>query len=85
MSRSKWKGFFLDKQFLKIAYTQQISNVWTRRSIIPGSLLNKKVEIYTGRTFKRIMVTRGKIGYKFGEFAPSRQQYGRTLKTKNKR
>lgn len=84
MGRSKWKGFFLDKQFLKINHTQKIPCVWTRRSIIPYFLLGKKVEIHTGRFFKRVMVTRGKIGYKFGEFALSRQQYGRTTKTKKK-
>lgn len=82
MSRSKWKGFFIEKNYLTIKQkkTKKIQ-IWSRSSTISESLLNKNVYIYNGKNFKRIKVNRAKVGYKFGEFASTRKTQ---KKSKNK-
>lgn len=75
MSRSKWKGPYISKKLLKTkTYSaQKPLTIWARNSTIPSKLINKLVLIHTGKTFKKILITREKVGYKFGEFAPTRQ------------
>jgi small subunit ribosomal protein S19 len=47
--------------------------IWSRKSLIPSSLLDKRVLIHTGSHFKKELITINHIGYKFGEFAPTRK------------
>lgn len=69
MSRSKWKSKFIAKFLLKKNYRlNQKNKIWARNSIIPFFLLNKTVIVHNGKLFKKLFVTREKIGYKFGEF-----------------
>jgi len=75
MSRSKWKGFFVDKNILEIkkeTKKKQIK-IWARNSTIPYSLIDKTVLIYNGKEFKKIQITKEKVGYKFGEFCSTRK------------
>lgn len=74
MSRSKWKGFFTEKSYLTVKQkkTKKIQ-IWNRSSTISESFLNKSVYIHNGKTFKRIKISRAKVGYKFGEFASTRK------------
>lgn len=70
MSRSRWKTKFLEHSILKI---NKIKNhVWSRCSTIPFFLLNQIVLVHTGKIFKKIFINRERIGFKFGEFAPTR-------------
>lgn len=69
MSRSSWKGPYLDKRFFK---TKKLHKVWSRQSVIPSSLRGKKIFVYNGKAFKRIFITKNKIGFKFGEFCKTR-------------
>ena len=70
MSRSIWKGPFLDKFLLQHNLKKKIIKfIWSRRSVIPFLYLNKQVSIYNGKVFKRIFITREKIGFKFGAIA----------------
>jgi ribosomal protein S19 len=85
MSRSKWKGPFLDKIFLKSSVVNDSKfQIWSRRSVLTGALIGKKIFIHTGKNFKSIVVTREKVGFKLGEFALSHQTYGRKAKLKKK-
>lgn len=68
MSRSKWKGLFCDVEINKNLSLKKKINVWSRRSAIPSFLLNKIVFVYNGKTFKKLLITREKLGLKFGEF-----------------
>lgn len=84
MSRSKWKGPFLDHSLIarnvisrKIFSKKAILKIWSRRSVISRCFVGRTVLIYTGKVFKRIFITRDKVGYKFGEFC-----YTRVLKKK---
>ena len=67
MSRSKCKIVFISIKLKKINKEKKI-NIWSRSSIIPELLINKNVFVYNGKIFKKILITREKVGYKFGEF-----------------
>lgn len=73
MSRSKWKGFFqkILKINKKISFKQPVK-IWSRSSVISSRFLERNVLISTGNGFKKIFITRAHIGYKFGEFSPTR-------------
>jgi small subunit ribosomal protein S19 len=77
MSRSAWKGHFFKKNLLK----KKIKKVWCRNSSIPFHLNGQKVFVYNGKEFKKVYITREKIGYKFGEFSFTRK-FTKKLKTK---
>lgn len=74
MSRSKWKTFFQNnKLFLKTYFTPKANlKIRSRSSTISASFLNKTIFIHTGNSFKKILITRNHLGYKFGEFAVTR-------------
>ena len=74
MTRAKWKGPFIDKKLLKINNLKSNFFVRSRRSVIPSSFIGKSVQIYNGKNFKKVYITSEKIGFKFGEFAISRQK-----------
>jgi len=71
MTRSKWKGPFV----LPLNSIQELKTpkIWARHSVIPSSFLGKTVLIHNGNTFKKVLITKEKIGYKFGEFSLTRQ------------
>ena len=88
MSRSLWKGFFLDKKILK-KNNQDKSFIKTRSrsSVIPEFLMkpNLVVGIYTGKVYKSFKIPSKKnIGYKLGEFAFTRK-HGKPKKGKKKK
>jgi len=76
MSRSKWKISFFDQSLLKSS-NKKIS---ARSSVIPSCLINKPIFIYTGLVFKKIYITRDKVGYKIGEFAFTRGRKSKKIK-----
>lgn len=70
MSRSKWKGKFVQRSILKKVNN---FNIWSRNSTITANFIGKTVQVYTGKEFKKIFITRSKIGYKFGHFIFTRK------------
>jgi len=73
MARSVWKGFFLEKCFIKkISNKQKINFIWSRQTAIPGYLINTTVLVHNGKFFRKLVVTREKIGFKFGAFILTR-------------
>jgi small subunit ribosomal protein S19 len=72
MSRSKWKGPFLDLSILKTSSIKK-SKIWARSSVVPAFLIGEVVFVHSGKEFKRVVVTREKVGYKFGEFSFTRK------------
>ena len=83
MARSKWKGPFFNVNLydkiveLKDLKDKKIINwdykIWSRNSVIPAALLNKRVLIHTGKIFKKTFVSRQKIGLKFGSLVNTRK------------
>ena len=69
MSRSLKKGIYIQSCILKksISKTKKIY-IWSRDSSIPSHYIDKQVFVHNGKTFKKINITREKVGFKFGEF-----------------
>ena len=73
MARSIWKGFFLDSFFFTRAKTKKNLYIWSRASTIPQSLIGFTVFLYTTeKFFKKLKITRDKVGFKFGFFITTR-------------
>ncbi len=91
MSRSVWKGPFVDSYLLKKAETSrgsgrnEIIKTWSRRSTIMPQFVGLTFGVYNGKKFLPVLVTENMVGHKFGEFAPSRTFYGHTADKKAKR
>jgi small subunit ribosomal protein S19 len=68
MSRSNWKGIFIKQRLLK----KNIKKIWSRNSCIPYVLIGQRVLVHNGNEFKKIFITREKVGYKFGSFSFTR-------------
>lgn len=80
MSRAIWKGFFCNNVFLKKKLKKHLQ-LWDKSTCIPSKLIGKYIDIYNGKSFKKIYITREKVGYKFGEFIQTRTKVkNKTLK-----
>jgi len=91
LSRSVWKGPFVDGYLLKKAEASRASGrnevikIWTRRSTILPQFVGLTFGVYNGHKFLPVLVTENMIGHKFGEFAPSRTFHGHAADKKAKR
>ena len=77
MTRSVWKGPFVDGYLLKKAETarksgrNEVIKIWSRRSTMLPQFVGLTFGVHNG--------------HKFGEFAPSRTYYGHAADKKAKR
>jgi small subunit ribosomal protein S19 len=78
LSRSVWKGPFVDGYLLKKAERarqsgrNEIIRIWSRRSTILPQFVGLTFGVYNGRKHIPVSVNEDMIGHKFGEFAPTR-------------
>jgi small subunit ribosomal protein S19 len=73
MARAKWKGAFLDNFFLKkLSKKKVLDKIWSRRSVIPFFLIGNTVRVHNGKIYKKLIITREKVGFKFGAFIKTR-------------
>ena len=88
MTRSVWKGPFVDGYLLKKAEKargssrNEIIRTWSRRSTIFPQFVGLTFGVYNGSKFVPVLVTEHMIGHKFGEFAPTRIFRGHTAADK---
>jgi ribosomal protein S19 len=87
MSRSKWKGPFLDKSLIKNINKIKLKKIWSRTSTICSSLIDKSFLVHSGNKFRKIYINREKVGFKFGDFCYTRVMKKKlhTKKLKNKK
>ena len=91
MTRSAWKGPFVDGYLLKKAEAARSSGrhdmikIWSRRSTILPQFVGLNFGVYNGQKHIPVMVTEEMVGHKFGEFSPTRMFYGHTADRKAKR
>ncbi len=91
MSRSVWKGPFLDRYLLKKAETvrasgrKEVIKTWSRRSTILPHFVGLTFGVHNGHKFIPVFVTEDMIGHKFGEFSLTRTYYGHAGEKKAKR
>ena len=78
MTRSIKKGPYVEaslmKNFKKAVDSGQRQPIktWSRRSTITPEFVGFTVAIHDGRRHVPVFITENMVGYKFGEFAPSR-------------
>lgn len=91
MSRSVWKGPFVDGFLLKKAETvresgrKEVIKTWSRRSTIMPQFVGLTFGVHNGQKFIPVHVTEDMIGHKFGEFSLTRTYYGHGADKKSKR
>ena len=78
MPRSIKKGPFIDPSLVKKLKEMQSTGkkqpikTWSRRSIVLPEFVGYTVAIHDGRKHIPVFITENMVGYKFGDFAPTR-------------
>ena len=78
MVRSVKKGPYVAEHLLKKIERMQRSGqkqpikTWSRRSTITPDFVGYTVAVHDGRKHVPVFITENMVGYKFGEFAPTR-------------
>ena len=78
MSRSVWKGPFVDGYLLNKAEAarastrNEIIKIWSRRSTILPQFGGLTFGVYNGKKFLPVQVSENMVGHKLGEFALTR-------------
>ena len=84
MSRSVWKGPFVDPSLLKKVEKLKSESkttpikTWSRKSTIIPEFIGISFLIYNGKKFIPIKISDEMVGHKLGEFSPTRQFSGHT-------
>ena len=91
MSRSVWKGPFVDGYLLRKADAaresgrNEVIKIWSRRSTIMPQFVGLTFGVYNGHKFIPVLVTEDMVGHKFGEFSPTRTFFSHTGDKKARR
>lgn len=91
MTRSVWKGPFVDGYLLKKAEVSQASGrkdvikTWSRRSTVMPQFVGLTFGVHNGQKHVPVVVSEDMVGHKFGEFAPTRTFHGHQADKKAKR
>jgi small subunit ribosomal protein S19 len=87
MSRSLYKGPFIDEHLLKKVVAMNEKNekkvvrTWSRRSTIVPDFIGHTLAVHNGRKFIPVYVTENMVGHKLGEFSPTRTFKGHVGKS----
>jgi len=74
MKRAKWKGPFVNDNLLNKIKNYKFE-ILTRNSLIVPKFVGLSLRVYNGKTFIIIKIIKEMIGYKLGEFVPTRKQF----------
>ena len=91
MSRSVWKGPYVESYVLKKAAAaresgrKDVIKIWSRRSTILPQFVGLNFGVHNGQKFIPVLISEDMVGHKFGEFAPTRTYYGHTADKSAKR
>ena len=78
MTRSVWKGPFVDMNLLKKAEKishsgrKEVIKTWSRRSMITPEFVGHTLAIHNGNKFIPVFIYENMVGHKLGEFSPTR-------------
>jgi len=87
MPRSLKKGPFVDGHLeKKITVAKQTNDrrlikTWSRRSVILPEFVGVNIAVHNGNKFIPVFITEEMVGYKLGEFAPTRTYRGHESKS----
>tara|TARA_B110000438_G_scaffold295540_1_gene338690 strand:+ start:555 stop:833 length:279 start_codon:yes stop_codon:yes gene_type:complete len=88
MSRSVWKGPFVENTLIKKANKvaasgrKEVIKTWSRRSTILPQFVGLTFGVYNGQKFVPVSVNENMVGHKLGEFSPTRTFKGHTASDK---
>jgi small subunit ribosomal protein S19 len=86
MGRSVKKGPFTDGHLeVKIAVLNEknekrVVKTWSRRSTILPEFVGHTIGVHNGKKFIPVFITENMVGHKLGEFSPTRQLKGHSVK-----
>jgi small subunit ribosomal protein S19 len=86
MGRSVKKGPFTDAHLEKrldamnAANEKKVVRTWSRRSTILPEFVGHTIAVHNGKKFIPVYVTENMVGHKLGEFSPTRQFKGHSVK-----
>ena len=90
MPRSVKKGPFVDlhvankvRQAIETNSKKPIKT-WSRRSMVVPDMVGLTLAVHNGRQHVPILITENMVGYKLGEFAPTRTYRGHTADKKSR-
>ena len=78
MARSVKKGPFIDDHLMKKVVAAKAEGnkkpikTWSRRSMVLPDMVGLTLNVHNGRQFFPVYITENHIGYKLGEFSPTR-------------
>jgi small subunit ribosomal protein S19 len=78
VARSLKKGPYIEASLLrkvqraKEGIGEKVIKTWSRRSTIIPELVGLTIAVHNGKKFIPVFVTEDMVGYKLGEFAPTR-------------
>ncbi|MBI4137531.1 30S ribosomal protein S19 [Candidatus Roizmanbacteria bacterium] len=87
-TRSSKKGPYVDQRLLKKVLGQkdmgkkQPIKTWARASQIAPEFVGHTLAVHNGRVFTEVFISEDMVGYRLGEFAPSRTFRGHGKVTK---
>ena len=90
MPRSLKKGPFVDDHLMnrvqKAVDTndRQVIKTWSRRSTIIPEMVGLTIAVHNGKKFIPVFISENMVGYKLGEFSPTRTFYGHAADKKSK-
>ncbi len=78
MSRSLKKGMFIEERLenrikaMNESGEKKVVKTWSRSSMISPEMVGHTIAIHNGQKHIPVYITEDMIGYKLGEFAPTR-------------
>jgi len=91
LPRSVKKGPFVDESLMKKVKraeeenTHQVIKTWSRRSTILPDFIGLTFAVHNGKKFIPVFITEDMVGYKLGEFSPTRIFHSHTRGDKKSR
>ena len=91
MTRSVWKGPFVDRYLIKKAEKtsqsgrKEVIKTWSRRSTIIPQFVGLTFGVYNGQKFVPVTISEQMVGHKLGEFSLTRTYKGHAVDKKAKR
>ena len=86
MARSTKKGPFIDTHLMtriddmNKRNEKKVLRTWSRRSTVHPAMVGHTIAVHNGKKFIPVSVGENMVGHKLGEFSPTRQFKGHSVK-----
>nr|UDP55439.1 ribosomal protein S19 [Schizostauron trachyderma] len=81
MSRSKWKGPYINPKYIK-KLNKKKPNIISRNTKIIPKFVDLTFKIHNGKSYIELLITEDMLGHKFGEFIFTRSKFEFKKKSK---